>query len=39
MASCPNSDQPEDWGLADHALDERIVCRAAWNKAGGAAAT
>jgi len=28
--------QPENWGLADVALEERVLCRAAWEPAGKA---
>lgn len=34
----PEFHQPENWGLADQPLDERIVCRAAWNATSGVAA-
>ena len=31
MARVPHLAQPEDWGLADQPLDERLLCRAAWS--------
>jgi hypothetical protein len=33
----PELHQPDDWGLGDHALEERILCRAGWNTASSAA--
>lgn len=35
----PIPTQSENWGLADETLEERILCRAAWDKAGTAAVT
>jgi hypothetical protein len=29
----PIPTQPEDWGLAGHALEERVLCRASWDRA------
>jgi hypothetical protein len=33
----PELSQPENWGLGDHTLEERILCRAAWDTADGTA--
>jgi hypothetical protein len=33
----PMPTQPENWGLADHALEERILCRAVWDRATASA--
>jgi hypothetical protein len=33
----PQLDQPENWGLGDHALEERILCRAGWTTTSSAA--
>ena len=35
----PIPTQSENWGLADEKLEERVLCRAAWDKAGTAAVT
>jgi hypothetical protein len=35
----PELSQPENWGLGDHTLEERILCRAAWDTADGTAVT
>jgi hypothetical protein len=32
----PELTQPENWGLGDQPLEERMLCRAAWTTAGGA---
>ncbi|CAN5884517.1 hypothetical protein BH11PSE3_BH11PSE3_03850 [soil metagenome] len=37
QGTVPQLDQPENWGLGDHALEERILCRAGWDKASGVA--
>ncbi len=34
----PELNQPENWGLGDQPLEERMLCRAAWDAAGGVAA-
>ena len=34
----PQIAQPENWGLADQPLEERLLCRAGWAAAGDAAA-
>ena len=34
----PDLGQPENWGLADEPLDERLLCRAAWHASGKTAA-
>ncbi len=33
----PMPTQPENWGLADVALEERILCHAGWSEADNAA--
>jgi hypothetical protein len=33
----PQLSQPENWGLGDQSLDERILCRATWDMPRGAA--
>jgi hypothetical protein len=35
----PELSQPENWGLGDQSLEERILCRAAWDTADGTAVT
>jgi hypothetical protein len=30
LGEAPRPSQPENWGLADVALEERVLCRAAW---------
>lgn len=34
----PQLNQPENWGLADYALEERLLCRANWNSASSGVA-
>ena len=34
----PQLTQPENWGLADQALEERLLCRAAWTTTNASAA-
>lgn len=31
----PELNQPENWGLADQPLEERLLCRASWNRTAG----
>jgi hypothetical protein len=35
----PQLSQPENWGLVDQPLEERLLCRAAWSKADDTAST
>jgi hypothetical protein len=35
----PQLSQPENWGLGDQSLEERILCRASWDMASSAAVT
>jgi len=34
----PQLNQPENWGLADQALEERLLCRARWSVTDASAA-
>ena len=34
-ASVPQLNQPENWGLGDQPLEERLLCRARWDMASG----
>ena len=36
LGNAPIASQPENWGMADVALEERILCRAAWETVAAA---
>jgi hypothetical protein len=36
IGDVPTPSQPEDWGMADVALEERLLCRAAWETVAAA---
>jgi hypothetical protein len=36
LGNVPAPSQPENWGMADEALEERVLCRAAWETVAAA---
>jgi hypothetical protein len=38
QGAVPQLDQPDNWGLGDQPLEERVLCRASWDATSGVAA-